>query len=129
MRPLKLANDHILMFITKIFWSYFTYKLQPEIFINSKFATYNTANYAPPPLLEFKKSFGNYHLVCPTHPERFFFWDTLYTLISYLIYNLSSLQLRYYLIKNNFIKIRLLLFLFSLFTFFHINSNYYYYLL
>ena len=35
MQPLKSTNDHILMVISKIFWTHFTYKLQPEYFINS----------------------------------------------------------------------------------------------
>ena len=40
MRPLKLTNDHIL-----IFRSHFIYKLRPEFIINSKFATYKMANH------------------------------------------------------------------------------------
>ena len=45
MRPLKSTNDHILMVIRKILRTHFTYKLLPEYFINSKFATYKMANF------------------------------------------------------------------------------------
>ena len=45
MRPLKSTNDHILMVISKILRTHFAYKLRPEYFINSKFATYKMANF------------------------------------------------------------------------------------